>query len=301
MNNIMNNIIKYCILLTIIIYLIYLILFSYWSTDELVIGCYNYKEPKLLTEQGGIKIFIESLRKFNKTCTIIVLMNTCPSEIKDFFKKNEVTYLLGFKENLMFTRFIKYYQIINKDKVFNKILLSDLNDVIFQGNPFDIKLDNNKLYCAQEISSYNDLSNSSTLMNIDWIKSAHKYNKGLKKYDEKKYKNKNIICAGTILGTRDAILSYLIWYEEIQSKVVTLNNDQGLLNIYAYEYGDNKVNVERYQDGRILTLDKVKFENIKKDSNGYLINSNGEKYSIIHQIQRCGPDNLKYLKDTILG
>ena len=110
-----------------------------------------------------------------------------------------------------------------------------------------------------------------------------------------------IICAGTILGNRDAILSYLIWYEKIQTKAVILRNDQGLLNIYAYEYGDNRVIVERYQDGQILTLDKMNFENIRKDSNGFLINSNGEKYCIIHQINRCGKENLKYLKDTILG
>ena len=274
---------------------------THHSKNELVIGCYNYKEPKLLTNKGGIKIFIESLRKFNKTCTIIVLMNTCPPEIKDLFNKNNVNCLLGFKENLMYTRFIKYLKIINRIKSFNKILLCDLNDVIFQGNPFDIKLDNNKLYCAQEISSYDDLSDSSTLLNLHWIRDAHKFNIGLKNIYKKKYKNKNVICAGTILGNRDAILSYLIWYEKIQTKAVKLRNDQGLLNIYAYEYGDNRVIVERYQDGKILTLDKINFENIRKDSNGFLINSKGEKYCIIHQIDRCGQDNLKYLKDTILG
>jgi len=270
------------------------------TTNELVIGCYNYKEPKLSSYKGGIKIFIESLRKFNKTCTIIVLMNTCPPEIKDLFNKNNVNCLLGFKEKLMYTRFIKYYQIINRYKSFNKILLCDLDDVIFQSNPFDIKLDTNKLYCAQEILSYNDLSDVGTLLNLKWIRYAHKFNIGLKNIYIKNYKNKNIICAGTILGNRNAILSYLIWYEKIQTKAVKLRNDQALLNIYAYEYGDNTIIVERYHDGQILTLNGMNFENIRKDSNGFLINSNEEKYCIIHQIDRCGEENLKYLKDTIL-
>ncbi len=272
------------------------------NKNELVIGCYNYTNPELLTSKGGIKIFIESLRNFNKTCTIIVLMNTCPYEIKSFFNKNNVTYLLGFNGNLMFTRFIKYYQIINSHKLFfNKILLCDLNDVIFQANPFDINLDTNKLYCAQEMSSYNNLFNSSSKLNLKWIIEAHKLNNELKKKFIKKYKNKNVVCAGTILGNRDAILSYLTWYEKIQNPAGILINDQGLLNIYTYEYDNNRAIVERYQDGKILTLDKINFDNIRKDSNGFLINSSGEKYCIIHQIDRCGENNLKYLKDTILG
>lgn len=271
------------------------------TTNELVIGCYNYTNPTLLTENGGIKIFIESLRKYNKTCAIIVLMNTCPPDIEDFFNKNNVTYLIGIKEKLMYTRFIKYYQIINMYKSFNKILLSDLNDVIFQANPFDINIDNNKLYCAQEISSYDNLSNSSSRLNFDWIKYAHKLNEGLKKNYIENYKNKNVICAGTILGNRDAILSYLKWYEKVQTFATTLINDQGLLNIYAYENDEDRVIIERYQDSRILTLDKINFDNIRKDSNGFLINSSGEKYCIIHQINRCGKNNLKYIIDTILG
>ena len=136
-------------------------------------------------------------------------------------------------------------------------------------------------------------------MNLKWIRDAHKI-KELNPNYRKKYENKNIICAGTILGNREAILSYLSWYRKIQKKAIKLKNDQGLLNIYAYEYGDNRVIVKRYQDGNILTLDKINFNNINKDSNGFLINSNGEKYCIIHQIDRCGSKNLEYLKKTIL-
>ena len=112
-------------------------------SNELVIGFYNYKYPKLDTEKGGIRYFVESLRYFNKTCTIIVLMNTCPNEIKNFFNKNNVVYLLGFRGRwrpppIMYRRFGIYYDIILKYKNFNKILMTDMVDVIFQGNPFDI-------------------------------------------------------------------------------------------------------------------------------------------------------------------
>ena len=111
---------------------------EYKFTKELVIGCYNYENPELSTKKGGIKFFIDSLRKYNKNCTIIILMNICPNEIKNFFKKNNVLFLLGFKEKLMFKRFILYFKIISKYEIFEKILMTDMNDVIFQGNPVDI-------------------------------------------------------------------------------------------------------------------------------------------------------------------
>jgi hypothetical protein len=268
-------------------------------SNELVIGCYNYTNPQLNTNKDGIRPFIKSLRQFNKTCTIIVFMDTCPHIIKKFFDNNRIIYLLGFNENLMFTRFIKYYKIISRYELFNKILMCDMNDVIFQSNPFDIKLEKNRLYCAQEISSYDDNSNSSTRLNSKWIRNTHKKIEVLKSFDKAHYKNKNVICAGTILGDRESVLSYLHWYEMIQPKK-DFQNDQGLLNIYAYEYGENKITVKNYKDSLILTLDKINFADIDKNSNGFLINSNGKKYCIIHQIDRCGLKKLKYLKKTIL-
>ena len=47
-------------------------------------------------------------------------------------------------------------------------------------------------------------------------------------------------------------------------------------------------------------LDKVKFDSINKDrDNGYLLNSNGEKYVIIHQYDRCNMMS-EYLQNILL-
>ena len=63
----------------------------------------------------------------------------------------------------------------------------------------------------------------------------------------------------------------------------------------------HKCIIENQEIGKILTLHNVDFNKISKNSFGYLINKNGEKYFIVHQIDRCGQNNLEYLKKTILG
>jgi len=256
--------------------------------------------PTLDTNKGGIRCFIQSLRQFNKTCTIVVLMNTCPPEIAQFFNKYNVKFILGYNDNLMFTRFIIYYQIISENSIFEKILMSDMNDVIFQGNPFDIILDGDKLYIAQEGNCYNDKTNSSSQLNMNWIKNTSGLNK-LPKLINKNYLDKNVVCAGTIFGNRLAVNTYLEWYIEVQKSNNIRCNDQGLLNIYAYEFNKHNVTILNYDRSLILTLDRIDFNKIDKNNSGFLLNSSGVKYIIIHQIDRCGYNNLEYLKKTIIG
>ena len=73
-----------------------------------------------------------------------------------------------------------------------------------------------------------------------------------------------------------------------------------MLNIYAYECEKDKVTIKNYEHSQILTLDDVDFDAIGKDSSGFLVNSHGNRYLVIHQIDRCGPENLEYLKVIIL-
>jgi hypothetical protein len=82
-------------------------------------------------------------------------------------------------------------------------------------------------------------------------------------------------------------LKYLDFFANIQKQKIV--NDQGLLNYFVYN--DNTisktVNKNLLSNSKILTLDNVSFESLDKDENKYIINKKGEKYSIIHQINRC--------------
>ena len=68
-----------------------------------------------------------------------------------------------------------------------------------------------------------------------------------------------------------------------------LGMHQGLLNYYVYN--DNtflkSVSIKPFTESKILTLDNVAFESLDKNENQNIVNKNGEKYSIIHQINRC--------------
>jgi hypothetical protein len=190
--------------------------------------------------------------------------------------------------NLMYSRFNIYYKYLQKSNLkFDKILLSDINDVIFQEDPFNITF-TSELYLALEQSILTDNTNSSSLLNMEWINNC----KHLSNNNYINYVNKYIVCAGTILGTYNGIVNYLMFYITAQSN--KLVNDQGLLNVYVYSYLLSKTCVE-YKKSKILTLDKIKFEDLNIVNNS-IVNNKGEKYSIIHQINRC---NIGYMLSLV--
>ena len=65
--------------------------------------------------------------------------------------------------------------------------------------------------------------------------------------------------------------------------------------MYVYNFLNSKKCLE-HKESKILTLDRVIFETLNLDSNNNIINNNGEKYSIIHQINRC---NLSFMLNLV--
>ena len=267
-----------------------------FQSCHLVIGSYNYKTPRLITDKGGIGLFVNSLRQHNRNCAVVVLMDNIPKEIKIFLKKNKVNYLSQIRGNIMYQRFIYIYEFIRKFKQFNKVLVCDMNDVAFQDDPFSIDL-GNQLYYASEQNGYDDDQNSSSQMNMRWIKDAHFMNPSLPKFQFKKYQGHHVLCAGTIMGRREPILDYLAWYKKTQKWSVIARNDQALLNIYAYEIRQQSPTT--YQKGKILTFDKIVLNELKKDKHGYFLNDNEERYAILHQFDRGGIVNFRYVMDLV--
>ena len=71
-----------------------------------------------------------------------------------------------------------------------------------------------------------------------------------------------------------------------------------LLNIYIYDFCNSKT-LLKYNDSKILTLDKINYNLINKDDNTLLLNNQNEKYIILHQINRCGIENLNLMIKNI--
>lgn len=271
--------------------------------NNIVIGCYDgYNSVK--TNNGGLFIFLKSLRKYNTQCKIIILCNKykiykelieCCKLFNATLYEFDLSKYNHYKCYKTYPEIIQIRYLIIKDILCNennitKILLSDTNDVIFQGDPFSIDFESD-FYCALEQNLICDFNNSSSDCNRKWL---YDYYKNLTD-DEflNKFKNKYVICAGTILAKYDALMNYLIWFEKN-----TQINDQGLLNIYIYDFCNSKT-LLKYNDSKILTLDKINYNLINKDDNTLLLNNQNEKYIILHQINRCGIENLNLMIKNI--
>lgn len=258
--------------------------------NNIIFGVYNgYNSLK--TSKGGIYYFLKSLRKYNSDCKVVIFceQNNIFEDLITFSNEMNFEIYSNFatKYNMMYYRFELYNDYLKKNTIFNKVLLSDINDVIFQEDPFSINF-TEELYCALEQSILSDNNNSSSCVNIEWIHQCNHLSEN--NYDN--YKYKYIVCAGTILGSYDGIIKYLKFYEDTQN--IKIVNDQGLLNVYVYNYLSSKKCLE-FKESKILTLDKINFETLNIENNS-IVNNNGEKYSIIHQIDRC---NLPFMLNLV--
>jgi hypothetical protein len=262
--------------------------------NNIIFGVYSGYNS-VITSKGGIYFFFKSLRKYNKNCKVVIICEKDKIFEDLIMFSNEMNFEIysNFTTtyDMMFYRFEIYNDYLkNTNVIFDKVLLSDIDDVIFQEDPFTINF-TEELYCALEktiLTDYCKDNNNSSYINLCWISECNY----LFANNYSIFQDKYIICAGTILGNYNGIIKYLDFYKNIQSNKIV--NDQGLLNVYVYKYLSSKICLE-YQDSKILTLDSIDFKILNIDNNN-IVNNKGEKYSIIHQINRC---NLPFMLNLV--
>ena len=270
------------------------------NSKQLVIGAYNYKNPVLRNPRGGIKLFIDTLRKYNSNCCVIVIchIKNYNLNLKEYLNRKNVNILYNnFKELHFDDRFLIIKEILLKYK-HSKILISDIQDVMFQCDPFGIK-DNNKLYCSCESSFISD-DNFCGKINRKWIKEYYPHKTIWELFYKKStvFHKKKIICCGTILGNYKSIIQYLQWYSKsnLGNKRIV---GQGLYNIYCYHNTDKCI-IKDQKYGKILTCNKVKFSDVRKNDDGKLINQDNEIYPILHQTDRWGTGVVSLLEKIVM-
>jgi hypothetical protein len=253
------------------------------------------------TDKGGLYYFVKSLRKYNKECKVIIICEKEKvfTELEEFCYEHNIYIYSDFtiKYEMMFYRFEIYYDILSKWFIhdINKIMFSDLDDVIFQGDPFSIDFEE-QMYCAAEKNIITDNDNTSSKLNRHWINESFT----VSKYYTENFENQYVLCAGTILGKYLGVLDYLKFYVDVQSKrpVPKGVNDQGLYNIYIYNHTDVSFSkVLPLNESQILTLDKVSFDSLNIQDNK-ILNDRGEVYVILHQTNRCYLEFMKGLVDN---
>lgn len=254
----------------------------------------------LTTEKGGILYFAKSLRKYNQDCKVIVLCENGRvfrelAELCEAYNL-EIYGNFNFSYDLMLQRYAIYHDILSRwsGERIDKVLLCDLDDVVFQGDPFSIEF-SEQIYCAAEQNIFSDPHNGSSGLNRYWVeKTSAATDRYLGDVE-----NKPVVCAGTILGTYAGIMKCLEFYVDLQRRRPGSRDvfDQAFYNIYINNYtpADFK-KILPHTVSQILTLDNVNFDDLHIQD-GKIRNQVEELYVIVHQINRCNPEFMKSLAD----
>jgi hypothetical protein len=103
-----------------------------------------------------IKNFVMSFRKFNSEDDIILVYDLNQSHrIKNFCQDYNIKLVGfepydGFPAHVVSSRFLKYRDILAENEQYKHILLADIRDVFFQGDPFANLPDDDYLYAFTE-------------------------------------------------------------------------------------------------------------------------------------------------------
>lgn len=245
-----------------------------------------------------IKNFVLSFRKYNKHDDIILIYNLeQASRIQSFADKHNIT-LVSFEPcdklpiHVVASRFLKYMDIVAQNKDYQNYLLADVRDVFFQSNPF-LDLPNNKeyLYMFTEDPAVTIDIEEHHIRMISRLFGAAELDK---------FKDKKIICSGTILGTRNKMMIFLDIFARYLVEIKNKNPnicfemllDQVITNhaCYLQRFGDE---IEIKNNGDIVgTIGHcITHPNHSGDMklDGDVIYLDGKIPAIIHQYDRS-PD-----------
>tara|TARA_Y100000816_G_scaffold292446_1_gene287760 strand:+ start:4021 stop:4899 length:879 start_codon:yes stop_codon:yes gene_type:complete len=235
---------------------------------DIIFGTYDYNS----SNKNSLIYFLKSLRMTNKLCKVVILSSKTNSNITmNNICKQYNTELFLFdnsKNNIIFSRFKYYYDYIISTKIkYNKILMTDVNDVIFFDDPFKVDIGNG-FYLATLKCIFKSTQANKKLAAINYnrahcdyfIKNTKEYFTNTNDIDNflNKHANNNIINAGTIYAIHEAAINFLEYYINVQNKYNYTMNDQCLFNIYLYDYCTFNILSPPVTSSLILTLGDFK-------------------------------------------
>jgi hypothetical protein len=165
-----------------------------------------------------------------------------------------------------------------------RVLLTDVRDVVFQADPFTFAED--KLWVFEEDSRLNMQLNEE---NRAWY---------LKTFGSPAFQqvmNFPVICAGTVLGGREATLQYLRTMTTVMiTRPPVVGGDQAIHNHICR--GDHvAAEIVPNEAGVVLTLYNITDAEVRYDNQARVVNTAGQPYPILHMY-----DRLPVLKQRVL-
>lgn len=246
--------------------------------------------------------FARSVRASCTFCTLVIIVTKVTmnnSDFKELARVYSITYISN--EDYFVTRHIKHRTdtshfyftrwIIIKNylstlqangEIFDNIFACDSRDTLFQKNIFEyINSSTQGLYVFMEDIR---MTIGTCKTNSGWIKTC------FGEAELNRLFNKSISCAGTVLGTWSAFMSYLSAMESqiltASTSCISIPADQGLHNylVHNNKISNIKIHHISHEYGFVGTVGYAL--RLKRNQFGLVENMNGSVYAVVHQWDR---------------
>jgi hypothetical protein len=158
----------------------------------------------------------------------------------------------------------------------DKIMLTDVRDVLFQRDPFDFHPCDGLCAFQESVPRLGD-----NFHNSKWIKESY----GRNALDE--MQNNPVYCSGVTIGPAADVLSYLeIMNRHLISRYASAGYDQGVHNYLIHKGIIKNVTVYQNWSGPVLTVGAMKPDDVPVSSDGLLKNKDGQPVNVVHQYDR---------------
>jgi len=244
-----------------------------------------------------VKIFVKSIRA-HSNCEIYFLVNNLNRFIKKKFDIYKIKLIhCNLRPYEFRYRYIYFFNFLKKNRNnYKNVFFTDVRDVFFQTNPFKNIIQNINFFEEEEIIK-------NCKINSLWIKSCL----GNKKYE--KFKNRYIICSGTVIGRTNFMIKYFKLMAQRVKKLrmkfsiveymlirkIRYGLDQPACHdiVYSKIFKKQKIFINKYS--YIATVAHMK--DFLFDKFYRLKNNKGLIYSVVHQYDRFKDNFVKYVKN----
>lgn len=234
--------------------------------------------------------FVLSLRQSGYTGDIALLTYGCSTETAEFLRAHRVrmvpfTGLAAMPMSMNSARMFRYLDwfielFLNAPAEidYGRVLLTDIRDVVFQGDPFARAPAGRVLFFLESNRTIGDCA-----INGDWMTRA--YGPAV----TRELADQPVSCAGTVMGTPDGLLEYLAHMVRDIIAVPPQHRfsgvDQAIHNhILARGLIDGAVAVANC--GAVMTVPSTSPTGLRLLENGLISNPDGSISEIVHQYDR---------------
>lgn len=234
--------------------------------------------------------FVLSLRQSGYTGDIALLTYGCSAETAEFLRAHRVrmipfTGLAAMPMSMNSARMFRYLDwfielFLNAPAEidYGRILLTDIRDVVFQGDPFARAPVGRVLFFLESNRTIGECA-----INGDWMTRA--YGPAV----ARELSDQPVSCAGTVMGTPDGLLEYLAHMVRDIIAVPPQHRfsgvDQAIHNvILARRLVEGSVAVEN--GGTVMTVPTAESTGLHLLDDGLIANPDGSISAVVHQYDR---------------